>query len=129
MKSKQTHILLVEDEKFIAHAYKDGLEGAGFQITIATDGLEAMAALRKGAPYNLVLLDLIMPNKSGFEVLEEMRADSALKKIPVLILSNLGQDSDIAQGKALGAVDYLVKSNFSMKEVIAKVTLHCARQH
>lgn len=121
-------ILLAEDDKFISRAYKDGLERAGFEIIIAFDGVEAIKKIREEKP-DLILLDLIMPDKNGFEVLEEIKMDDALKNMRVIILSNLGQDSDIEKGKALGAADYLIKSNLSMKEVIEKVKFYLAKTH
>jgi DNA-binding response OmpR family regulator len=120
---QQYKILLAEDDKFIARAYKDGLEQAGFMVTAVADGEEAMKSVAKEIP-DIILLDLIMPIKNGFEVLADLKLDPKLKKVPVLVLSNLGQDSDFLKAKQLGAVDYMVKSNFSMKEVIAKVKMH-----
>ncbi len=124
--STKPKILLAEDDKYISRAYKDGLERAGFKVIIAFDGEEAMQKIKAEKP-DLVLLDLVMPVKNGFEVLEELRIDGELSEIPVVILSNLGQESDIKKGKELGAVDYLIKANFSMKEVIEKVKEHLAR--
>ena len=65
-----------------------------------------------------------MPVKSGFEVLEDIKRDNEVKNIPIIILSNLGQESDIEKGKELGAVDYLIKADFKMKEVIKKIKDH-----
>ena len=127
MKSKEAKILLAEDDKYICRAYKDGLERAGFQVLVAFDGVEAMQKVRSEKP-DLILLDLIMPVKNGFEMLEELKKDPAFKRIPVIILSNLGQDSDREKGKSLGAVDYLVKSDFSMKEVIRKIREHLTKR-
>ncbi len=110
-------ILLAEDDKFISRAYNAGLGRAGFEMIIAFDGEEAMEKIRSEKP-DMVLLDLMMPRKNGFEVLEEIKADNDLKNIPVIILSNLGQEMDVEKGKKLGAIDYLIKSNLSMKEVI-----------
>ncbi|HBK34540.1 MAG: Two component transcriptional regulator, winged helix family [Candidatus Uhrbacteria bacterium GW2011_GWE2_40_58] len=122
MKERKT-ILLVEDDIFLVAAYKDGLEREGFIIQVATDGEEAMAQLAKEIP-DLILLDLIMPVKDGFEVLEEMHQDADLKKIPVIILTNLGQEEDIKKGKELGAIDYLVKANFTLAEVVKIIENH-----
>ena len=128
MDKAKKKILLAEDDKFISRAYKDGMERAGFEMIIAFDGIEAIEKINREKP-DLILLDLIMPDKNGFEVLEEIKMDDGLKNIPVVILSNLGQDSDIEKGKALGAADYLIKSNLSMKEVIEKVRFYLARKH
>jgi len=120
---KKIKIALVEDEKFLLGAMRDKLEREGFDVKTATNGEIGLEVIKKEKPA-LVLLDLIMPVKSGFEVLEEIQKDSELKKIPIIILSNLGQESDIEKGKELGAVDFLVKADFKMKEVIAKVREH-----
>lgn len=120
---KRGKIVIAEDDKYISIAYKDGLGRAGFEVITALDGQSAIDQIKSQAP-DLVLLDLIMPVKNGFEVLTEISADKILKKIPVIILSNLGQNTDISKGKELGAVDYLIKSDFSMKDVIEKIESH-----
>ncbi|MCD4761655.1 response regulator [bacterium] len=119
-KKEKHKILLAEDDEFISRAYQDGLTRAGFEVITAADGVEALDKAREEKP-ELILLDLIMPVKNGFETLGELKANKELKDVPVIILSNLGQNSDIEKGKALGAVDYLIKSNFSMSEVIEKI--------
>jgi len=113
-------ILLAEDDKFISLAYKDGLKRAGYEVEHAQNGKEALEKIKSFNP-DLVFLDIIMPEMNGFEALEEIKKDEKLKNIPVIILSNLGQDTDIEKGKKLGAVDYLIKANLSMNEVIQKI--------
>lgn len=113
-------IVLAEDDKFISIAYKDGLKRAGFDVVHAIDGVEALKLIRETKP-DLVLLDMIMPTKNGFEVLSEMKADESLKNIPVIVLSNLGQDMDIKKAMDLGAIDYMIKANFSMTEVVSRI--------
>ena len=117
---KTKKILLAEDDKFIARAYTDGLTRAGFAVITAVDGEEAMAKIRIQKP-DLMLLDLIMPVKNGFEVLEELSEDKKIAKFPIIILSNLGQESDIQKAKDYEATDYLIKSNVTLKEVISRV--------
>ena len=113
-------ILLVEDDKFISMAYKDSLTRAGFEIITAADGNEALKKIEEGK-FDLILLDVIMPGKNGFEVLIEIKKNETLKNIPVIITSNLGQETDIKRGKDLGATDYLIKANLSVKEVVNKI--------
>src|SRR3989339_934728 len=120
---KKIKIILAEDDKFISRAYEDGLERAGFIVIQATDGEQAMEKTKQEVP-DIILLDLIMPVKNCFEVLKGVKADEATKNIPIIILSNLGQDSDIEKGRELGAADYMIKSNFSMNEVIEKIKGH-----
>ena len=119
MKNGIGKILLVEDDKFISRAFKDGLTRAGFEVVQAVDGVDALEKVRTDSP-DLMLLDLIMPTKNGFDVLEEMKAKN-LKKFPVIILSNLGQELDIKKAKEFNADDYLIKSNVTLKEVVDKV--------
>ena len=90
---------------------------------MAVDGNEAIAFAKEKVP-DIILLDLIMPEKNGFETLEELKKMPETKDIPVIVLSNLGQDTDIKQSKDLGAVDYLIKSNYSMPEVIEKIKMY-----
>jgi DNA-binding response OmpR family regulator len=111
---------LAEDDKFISLAYKDGLARQGFEVIHAPDGAEAVKLAKSEKP-DIILLDLIMPEKNGFEALEELKADNETKDIPVIILSNLGQETDIKKGRELGAVDYLIKSNYAITEVVAKL--------
>ncbi len=120
---KKVKIALVEDERFLLGAMRDKLQREGFDVYTATNGEIGLEVIKKEKPA-LILLDLIMPIKSGFDVLEELQKDSELKNIPVIILTNLGQESDIQKGKELGAADYLIKADFKMKEVIAKVREH-----
>ena len=116
-------ILLAEDDQFLSRAYKDGLGRAGFDVTVVSDGEEAVSKIGESG-FDLILLDLIMPKKNGFEVLEAIKGNDSTKNVPVIILSNLGQESDIEKGKQLGAVDYMIKSDWSMKEVISKIKKH-----
>ena len=116
-------VLVVEDDMFLAKILSTKLEKEGFSVVLAFDGEEALNKLKKEIP-DLILLDLILPKKNGFEVLEEIKLDDKLNKIPVIILSNLGQQSDVVKGKELGAVDYLIKANFSLDEVISKIKEH-----
>ena len=119
-------ILLVEDDKFLSVALGDKLTREGFTVIKAINGQEATAKIRIQRP-DLILLDLIMPQKNGFEVLAELKLDEATKKIPVIILSNLGQDADIRKAKELGAHEYLVKSDVEMKTVVEKIKTEMAK--
>lgn len=120
-------ILLVEDDRFISRAYQDGLARAGFSVVPVMVGGEAIGQMKKLKPV-LVLLDIILPDKDGFEILAEMKLDPQLKNIPVMILSNLGQATDLEKAKTLGVDEYLVKSNTSMKEVVEKIKFFLAKK-
>ncbi|MBU0572027.1 MAG: response regulator [Patescibacteria group bacterium] len=113
-------ILIAEDEEFLRSIIKSKLTKAGYEVLEASDGEAALKSIRDEGP-SLVLLDLMMPKMNGYDVLKKIQEDPALSKVPVIILSNLGQLNDIEKGKKLGAVDYIVKSNVSINEVLKKV--------
>ncbi len=115
----QGKILIIEDDHFLSSLLKARLEKEGFKVEAAGDGEEGLTLLKQVKP-DLVLLDLILPKVSGFEVLESISIDPQLKA-PVIILTNLAQDSDVQKTKNLGAVDYFVKVKISIEEIITKV--------
>lgn len=118
--NKTRKVLVVEDDYFLAKIYKIKLAKENIDAEISSDGEEALALIKKEKPA-LILLDMVLPGMSGFEILEEIRKDDSLKKIPVIILSNLGQDADIERGRELGVIDYLVKSDISIHDVVKKI--------
>ncbi len=120
-------ILLAEDDKFLSTAMGDKLTREGFMVLHASNGVEAVVIAKAEHP-DLILLDIIMPQKTGFEVLTELRLDPATHDIPVIVLSNLGQEVDIKKARDLGAIDYLVKSDVEMKTVVEKIKEELARQ-
>jgi len=115
-------ILVVEDTELLRRIYTDKLTQEGHEVVQAANGLEALDALHNNT-IDLVLLDLIMPQMSGLEALEHMKADSRTRDIPVLILSNLGQEQDVERGIALGAIDYLIKNEAKPADVAEKIAL------
>jgi len=110
-------ILLVEDDRFLAMLMKSRLEKAGFGVTPASDGSEALDFL-KSRKFDLLILDLVLPQISGFELLEHAEARAPLAITPVMVLSNLAQESDAAKVIALGVKKYLIKSRVSTEEVV-----------
>lgn len=123
--SDKVKILLVEDEPFLSGMYQTKLKIAGYDVTAAGDGEEALEKLEKGS-FDMILLDIMMPKLNGFEVLNNIRnnKNKQLAKIPVIILTNLGQKTDIEKGLLLGANDYIVKANFTPTEVVEKIKKH-----
>ncbi len=113
-------ILLVEDDTFLAGMYVTKLELEGFRVNLATDGEQAIHMVKKEPP-RIMLLDIVLPKKSGFEVLAAVKADAATKDVPVILLTNLGQKEDVQKGLKLGALDYLIKAHFMPSEVVTKV--------
>lgn len=113
-------ILVIEDDKFLRELITQKLLKEGYDVVEAVDGEKGVACLKKEKP-DLVLLDLILPGIDGFEVLAKMKADPLMSKIPVIILSNLGQKDDIKKGLEMGANDYLIKAHFTPGEIIEKI--------
>lgn len=118
--TKRPKVLLVEDDLSLMKIYSNKLKISGFDVSLATTGDEGLRKAKVDQP-NIVLLDLILPGIDGFLVLEELKKDPLTENIPVVILSNLGQPTDIERGKRLGAIDYLVKSDVSLLDLVAKV--------
>lgn len=113
-------ILLVEDDSFLAGMYVTKLNLEGFKVTLKSDGEEALEAVKNESP-DLILLDIVLPKKSGFDVLKEIKSDPKLKDIRVILLTNLGQREDVTKGLQLGADDYLIKAHFMPSEVVEKI--------
>ncbi|MDD5589668.1 MAG: response regulator [Candidatus Portnoybacteria bacterium] len=113
-------ILIIEDEKVLLEILQKKLTIQGYEVFVSYNGEEGIAALRKEKP-DLVLLDLVMPKKDGFEVLKEINENPELSQIPVIIISNSGQPVEIDKALKMGVKDYLVKTEFDPEEVIAKV--------
>lgn len=113
-------VLLAEDDRFLRRAAEATLRQSGFTVVAAADGEEALRQVGAARP-DIVLLDLIMPKLQGFEVLRRLKADPATAAIPVIVLSNLGQDSDVKQAMSLGATSYFVKANLSLQELVQQV--------
>lgn len=113
-------VLVAEDDKFLSKVYQTKLSKAGFEIQMAQDGEEALQALRSFVP-DVILLDLMMPKKDGFQVLQAINADEKLKSIPVIVTSNLGQPEDKKKAMDLGAKSYIIKSDTPIQEIITKL--------
>ena len=121
MNDKPT-ILLVEDDPFLSSILQLKLDKENFKTIRAADGEEALNLLtEQGVKPDAILLDLILPKKNGFEVLESIRQEPTLEKLPVIIISNLGQPSDIERGKALGVIDYFVKARLSVDDLVNRI--------
>ena len=113
------NVMVVDDEKNIRQGLGKALEMDGYQVQLASDGQEALELLRRERP-RLVLLDVMMPRKTGFEVCQEIRQDDAIRDTLVLMLTAKGRETDIVKGLALGADAYMTKP-FSTRELVLKV--------
>ena len=120
MPERAWRVLLAEDDRFLRRAAEARLTRHGLVVLTAADGEEALRIAR-AEPLDLVLLDVIMPKLDGFEVLKTLRQDAATARLPVIVLSNLGQERDVAQAKALGAIAFLVKAHLSLQDLVDRV--------
>jgi DNA-binding response OmpR family regulator len=120
MADKNKRILIIEDDTMISNMYRMKLTQDGFTVIAAEDGATGLETAKKEKP-DLIMLDVILPALDGFSVLEELKKDSSTKNISVIMLTNLGTDEDVKKGQELGAVDYLVKANFTPSDVSKKV--------
>ncbi len=119
-------ILLIEDEKLMINLLQKKLTQEKYEVKVALNGEEGLKAMREEKP-DIILLDIVMPKMGGFEVMEEMGKDPALKEIPVIIISNSGQPVELDKAKELGAKDWLVKTEFDPQEVVDKVVKQIGR--
>ncbi len=118
--SDRKKILIVEDDIFLGDVLLKKLRAEGFDVRLSRDGAEGLAQIREFMPH-LVLLDIILPTKSGYDVLTEKNADASIKDVPVIVVSNSGQPIEINRALSLGVKDYLVKAQFDPDEVLSKV--------
>ncbi len=115
-----SNVLVVEDDEFLREVMCQKLVKEGFDVSAAIDAQTAFEIIKEKPP-RIILLDLILPGMDGFEFLAELKKDDSMKDIPVIILSNLGQKEDVDRAMSSGAVDYLVKANFTPAEVAGKI--------
>jgi len=117
---KEKKILVGEDDKNYANIFRLKLEKEGYVIFIAGNGKEVLEIAKRESP-ELILLDIIMPIQNGFDTLKILKSDPDLLHIPVIMVSNLGQDEDVKKAQKLGASDYLIKANISIQEMVEKI--------
>lgn len=119
--SKKNLILIADDDPLISRMYENRMRLDGYDVATATNGEEVLANVRKNKP-DLLLLDVMMPKMNGVETLKALKGDAKTKNIPVIILTNLGDNpDDVLKAKSLGALDYLVKSEISLKGLSNRV--------
>ena len=114
-------VIIVEDDVNLANIYKQKISAGGHEVSVIADS-DAVAAITSQKP-NLVLLDIVMPNVSGLDILRELKADAAISAIPVLLLTNVAEDASIAKGLELGAYGYLLKSETTPDAVLSRVNM------
>lgn len=113
-------ILLVEDDPFLADIYKTRLNSEGFEVVVAEDGEKGLKKLEEG-DFDLLVLDLVLPELSGFEILEKIKGNEKFKNLKILALSNLSQKEEIQRALDLGVQKYLIKAYFTPSEVVEEI--------
>ncbi len=121
MANENKSVVLVEDDTFISGMYQTKLASLGFTVEVKEDGEAAWERLAQDPLPDLVLLDIVLPKKDGFEILEGLRKEDRTKNLPVILLTNLGQKPDVERGIKLGADDYIIKAHFTPSEVVEKI--------
>lgn len=112
-------ILLIEDEDFIRNLYKRQFEKAGFVMDAYANGKDGLSAALKNK-YDLLLLDILLPDINGLEILKQIKQNESAKNMPVVLLTNLGQDPIIKEGFNLGAEGYFIKASFTPDQIVAE---------
>ncbi len=113
-------VLVVEDNPSLRQTLSEFLEADGFGVITASDGEEAINLAQNNSP-DIILLDIILPKKDGFEVIKTLKNDDRTKDMPIVLLTNLGSLSDIQKALDLGATTYLVKGDYQLKEIVEKI--------
>ncbi len=121
MKNKDITVLVVEDDEQLQFAYKAGFEAFGFNVLQAFNASETLKILKANKKPNVILLDILMPEMNGKELLAKIKKMPSVKSIPVLVTSNSVKEEDVKETKELGADEYIVKSNISIEDLINKV--------
>lgn len=113
-------ILIVEDDPFLIDIYTTKLKEVGFKIEVVKEGDEVLPKLKEKLP-DLLLLDIVLPQVDGWEILRQIKEENSLKDLKIIILSNLGQKSEIEKGLKLGAARYLIKAHYTPSEIVEEI--------
>lgn len=120
MPKKNNIVLLVEGDKLLVATLLQIFEKENFNVIVETNGSKAIEAIKNHKP-NLILLDLLLPGMNGFEIMKKVKDDEHLKNIPIIVISNLGDEADQAQAMMLGADKYFIKANISYEKLIKEI--------
>ena len=120
MPTSPYRLYLVDDDRFLLDMYAVKFKAAGHSVTAFSSGEEVLAALRKDPAPDALLLDIVMPGLTGFEILETIKREQLAKESRVIVLSNQGQESDIAKARELGADGYIIKASAIPSEVFSE---------
>lgn len=114
------NILLVEDDPFLIDIYTTKLKESGFSVEVASDGEEAIRKVKE-KNFDLMLLDIVLPKLDGWDILRQIKADSKLKDLKIIIISNLSQKEEVERGMNLGVEKYLIKAHYTPSEVVKEI--------
>lgn len=120
MEKKKGKILIIEDERLLLDMYENYFKKAGYEVFIAKNGRPGIE-IAKTEKLDLIITDIVMPDMDGYDVIKEIREDATTKEIPILVFSNLSQQSEINKGLAMGADDYVIKTDLTPVELLAKI--------
>jgi len=124
---QKKNILIIEDEEFLCKLLTIKLEQSGFEVKTSFDGESGLKAIETNKP-DVILLDLLLPGMDGFEVAKQLKNDPKTSDIPIIVVSNLGEPSDIAKAEKLGVVEYLVKADYTPDQIVKRVLQHIEYQ-
>lgn len=119
-KAVRPKVLIIEDDRELVLLLRRALASRRYEVLVAGDAEEGLPLARREQP-SLIILDILLPGKSGYEVLRQLKTEPATREIPVLVLSNLGQEQEARTGLGMGAVDYLIKADTTIDAVVARV--------
>lgn len=114
-------ILIIEDDEFLLGLEATKLKKKGYEISTALNSVEAFKTIDSGVKIDLILLDLLLPDVDGFQILEKIRQNKEMADLPVIVFSNLSEDKDVQRATKLGISEFMVKSNFTLDELASKV--------
>ncbi len=114
-------VLIVEDDDFLQGLEAKKLTKEGYDVLVASNGEQAFKQIDEHRDINIILLDLLLPEIDGFTILAKIREDNKIPNVPIIVFSNLAEDKDIARANKLGVNDFMVKSNFTLDELVAKL--------
>ena len=129
MPDKPLSIVLIEDDSFISGMYRTKLTALGYNVEVVEDGEVAWQRLSSDPLPDVVLLDVVLPKRDGFEILEGLRQQDRTKNLPIILLTNLGQKPDVERGLKLGANDYIIKAHYTPTEVVEKIKKLLTKQN
>lgn len=115
-------VLIVEDDSFLSDMYQTKFKVSGYEVLLAQNGMQCIELLKNSTSVpDIALLDVVMPKMDGLELLELLKKDDKTKNVPIILLTNLGQDKDVKKGLEMGADMYLIKAHYTPSQVVEKV--------